>query len=225
MYFRDALIYNFCVKIYTKTGDSGTTSLFGGKRVEKFSKRIEACGNVDELNSLLGVVISSLEPSLRATISSARSNPNKKIATSSKTLLAMTPEYSSLTKKLARVQAELFVLGGDLATPPNVRVKIPRISKLFIVRLEKEIDIFENKLPKLKNFILPGGGRAGSKLHLARSIARRAERKIVELSSTEKINKFDLIYINRLSDWFFVMARHANKLDDVQEIVWKGRGK
>ena len=137
--------------------------------------------------------------------------------------------------KLNRIQAELFVLGSDLATPLNVSTssrkvglrgasKIPRITKAFIARLEKEIDTWQKQLPQLEKFILPGGSKIGAKLHLARTIARRAERSIVRLGSQEKINKRDLIYVNRLSDWFFVAARYINKLEKIKETEWKGRG-
>lgn len=180
------------MKIYTKKGDSGTTSLFGGKRVEKSSERIEAYGSVDELNSLIGVIVCEIAD-------------------------------KDILKSFSRIQNELFVLGGDLATPLEVKVKIPHITKTFITRLEKEIDKFDKSLPELKNFILPGGGKIGSKIHLARTLARRAERRIVDLSSTEKINKLNLIYINRLSDWLFVAARYVNKIDGVGEKIWKGR--
>lgn len=182
------------VKIYTKTGDKGTTSLFGGKRVDKNSLRIEAYGCVDELNSLIGTILAS-RPS------------------------------SEITRKLIRIQGELFVLGTDLATPLDVKLKIPRITKSFITRLEREIDGFDIKLSPLKNFILPGGSNAGSKLHLARTVARRAERAVANLSAEEKINKHAQIYINRLSDWLFVLARYANKLENIKETPWKGRGK
>lgn len=181
------------MKIYTKTGDRGTTSLFGGKRVDKNSLRIEAYGCVDELNSLIGTIVAN--------------NPS-----------------ADVVKKLIRVQEELFVLGTDLASPQDVKVKIPRITKTFVTRLEKEIDVMEKQLPKLKNFILPGGSKVGAQLHLARTVARRAERRIVDLSHTEKINQNCLIYINRLSDWLFVMARYSNSLEKVKEITWKGRG-
>ncbi len=182
------------MKIYTKTGDSGTTSLFGGKRVDKNSLRIEAYGCVDELNSLIGVIVAGKPP-------------------------------ADVLKKLIRVQAELFILGTDLATPTDVKVKIPRITKGFVARTEKEIDAMEKRLPNLKNFILPGGSKIGSQLHLARTVARRTERRIVELSQAERINQNSLIYINRLSDWLFVMARYINSLEKVKEITWKGRGK
>lgn len=180
------------MKIYTKTGDTGTTSLFGGKRVDKNSARIEAYGCIDELNSLIGTVV------------------------------AMNPQVD-VSKKLIRIQGELFVLGTDLATPTEVKVKIPRITNTFVTRLEKEIDLFDKILPILKNFILPGGGEVGSKLHLARTAARRAERRIVDLSNTEKINQNGLVYINRLSDWLFVLARYINHLQKIKEVPWKGR--
>ena len=180
------------VKIYTKTGDSGATSLFGGKRLSKNDTRVEAYGTVDELNSLLGVILTE--------------NPQVDVI-----------------KKITRVQKELFVLGSDLSSPFGIKVKVPRITKSYITRLEKEIDRMEKNLPKLKNFILPGGSPIGSKLHLARSIARRAERSIAALSQTEKINKNAQIYINRLSDWLFVLARYANKLENQKESIWKGR--
>src|SRR4030042_5748511 len=184
------------VKIYTKTGDVGTTSLFGGKRIEKNSTRIEAYGNVDELNSQIGTIIAENPP-------------------------------SDILKKLLRIQKELFVLGSDLATPlefesknKSQKVKVPRVTKAYVTRLEKEIDSWSEKLPKLRNFIFPGGRKIGSKLHLARSITRRTERSIVALSQTEKINKNAQIYINRLSDWFFVLARYINKLEGVKENLW-----
>ncbi len=182
------------MKIYTKTGDHGTTSLFGGRRVDKNSLRIEAYGCVDELNSFIGTIVASNPP-------------------------------ADILKKLIRVQSELFVLGTDLATPVDVKVKIPRITKSFILRLEKEIDSFDKNLPSLKNFILPGGEETGSKFHLTRTVARRTERRIVELSLIEKINNNCLMYINRLSDWLFVLARYINSLEKVEEIPWKGRSK
>lgn len=181
------------MKIYTKTGDGGTTSLFGGKRVDKDNLRLDAYGNVDELNSLIG------------------------------TILAQNPP-SELSKKLERIQVELFALGADLATPGEVKVKVPRVRKPFIQRLEKEIDLWQKRLPKIIKFILPGGGKVGAKLHLARTVARRVERAVIVLSKSEKINPIAQIYINRLSDWFFVAARYANKLEKIKETVWKGRG-
>ncbi|MEK7580885.1 MAG: cob(I)yrinic acid a,c-diamide adenosyltransferase [Patescibacteria group bacterium] len=227
------------MKIYTKTGDGGTTTLFGGKRVDKNSARIEAYGCVDELNSLIGVVIAQIkESSLRVPIRSERSNQlNQDRHDLVKLDLAMTIKnnWKNIVKKFLRIQGELFVLGTDLATPTDVRVstslklrgasKIPRVTRTFVTRLEKEIDFFDKLLPALKSFILPGGSKTGSKLHFARTIARRAERRIVDLSNTEKINQNSLVYINRLSDWLFVLARYVNQLEKVKEVPWKGRGR
>ena len=188
-------------KIYTRVGDRGTTSLFGGRRVDKDSARIEAYGNVDDLNSLIGVILADfveVRPLL---------------------------EIGPLKRKLFRVQTELFVLGSDLATPmeSKLKVKVPRVKKSYSTRLEKEIDTWDKNLAPLKKFIIPGGSPVGAKLHLARTVARRAERSIVTLAKSETININARIYINRLSDWLFTLARYVNKLDNIKEVVWKGR--
>src|SRR3989338_7554180 len=201
-------------KVYTKTGDSGTTSLFGGKRVDKNSARIRAYGEVDELNSLIGVIVSDLRHSGEQSDSRTDSGQAR-----------MTDQKLVINKKLLRIQTELFVLGANLATPSDVKTKVPKITKRHIKRLEEEIDSWSDKLPKLRNFILPGGNKVGSKLHLARSVVRRAERAIVDLNRQEKINQNVLIYTNRLSDWLFVLARYVNKLENISETVWKGRAK
>ena len=180
------------MKIYTKTGDGGSTSLFAGKRVDKDSYRVIAYGEVDELNSLLGVIITETK-------------------------------LVDLIRKLNRIQNELFVLESDLATRLDIKIKVPRVTKVYIVRLEKEIDQWGKNLPKLKNFILPGGSQTSAQLHLARTVTRRAERSIVTLSKQEKINPFTLSYINRLSDWFFVLARYISMEEKTEEIIWKGR--
>ncbi len=201
------------VKIYTKTGDGGTTSLFGGERVEKNAVRIRAYGEVDELNSWIGVILS--EDSFRPF-----GNQNFKTKRGADLKVVLTAE---IAKKLYRIQSELFILGSDLATPTDVKVKIPRIKKGVITKLEKEIDQWSRVLPELRNFILPGGGKIRSKLHLARTVARRAERSVAELAKEEKLNKNAQIYINRLSDWLFTLARYVNKLEGGKEIIWKGR--
>lgn len=180
------------MKIYTKTGDSGTTSLFGGERVSKDSLRVDAYGKADELNSLLGVVLAESPP-------------------------------ADITSKILRVQSEIFVLGTDLATPLKLKVKVPRVRKNFITRLEDEIDQMEVNLPKLRNFILPGGGKVGSNLHLARSVARCLERILVTLDHQDKINLKILPYVNRLSDWLYVLARHANYAQKYKEVPWSGK--
>lgn len=196
--------YTFVVKIYTKRGDGGKTSLLGGERVDKSSIRIAAYGTIDELNSLLGVVVSGYSSS-----DSEKSNK----------------ESSHFVRTITKVQEELMVVGSNLAAPRSVKTKIPKVTKAFIARLEKEIDRMERQLPKLKNFILPGGGKVGAKLHLARSVCRRAERLTVMLDREEKLDPNLLIYINRLADWFFVAARYANKMEGAKEQVWKGRSK
>ncbi len=182
------------MKIYTKTGDKGKTSLFGGRGASKNSLRIKSYGEVDELNSYIGTILSQ-----------------------SKT--------GEINSRLLRVQNELFVLGTDLATPQDVKINVPRISKPFVTRLEKDIDFLQKKLPQIKNFILPGGSGTGSQLHFARTIVRRTERSIADLVENEKINLETLRYINRLSDWFFVLARYVNKLDNVKEVYWRGKTK
>jgi len=141
-------------------------------------------------------------------------------------ILADFLEVGPLKRKLLRIQAELFVLGSDLATPieSKLKVKVPRVKKSYAVRLEGEIDIWEKNLMILKKFILPGGSAIGAKLHLARTVTRRAERSIAALAKSEKINVNAQVYINRLSDWLFTLARYVNKLDNINEVVWKGRG-
>jgi len=175
------------MRIYTKKGDSGKTSLSAGREISKASQQIAAYGAIDELSSLIGVVLSF--------------NPSTEIA-----------------KVLLRVQKELFVLGAQLS---NLIPPAGGIQKTHITRLEKEIDGWQKKLAKLKNFILPGGNQIGATLHLARVVARRAEREIVKLSEEEKVSKNALIYLNRLSDWLFVLARYANKLEGQEEIILK----
>lgn len=178
------------MKIYTKTGDNGETSLFGGKRVRKDALRIEAYGTVDELNSILGIV-RALKPS------------------------------KEIEKMLSSLQSDLFILGADLATPLEHKSSyIPRIKKSSITKLEKTIDSIEKKLTPLKVFILPGGSLVAAHLHFARTVCRRAERKVVLLSHSEKLGGDVLVYLNRLSDLLFVLARYANFIDGKEELMW-----
>ncbi len=177
------------IKIYTKTGDKGLTSLFGGSRVLKNSKRIKAYGTVDEANSVIGKAIAT--------------KPNKKVISI-----------------LRIIQNDLFVVGADLATTKN-NLKVLRISNLQIEQLEKFIDEIEMELPQLKKFILPSGSIAGAELHFARTVTRRAEIEVVELSQSEKINEDVIIYLNRLSDLLFVLARYENLKSKVKEIIWE----
>ena len=180
------------MKIYTKSGDKGTTSLFGGTKVDKDHPLIEAYGTVDELNAWIGISLIHLEG-------------------------------GKILEKLVRIQNELFELGSDLATPweESSSPKVPRVGIPLIERLEKEIDGMERQLAPLKSFILPGGSELSSKMHLARTICRRAERSLIRFSKDGKCNPNALVYLNRLSDWFFVLARFANRQEGVEDIPWK----
>jgi len=180
------------LKIYTKTGDKGETSLFGGKRVPKDSLRIEAYGTVDELNSVIGVCRS----------------------------VNTVKEVDSI---LEEIQNDLFTLGADLATPQSSENKIQRIQSSDISRLEHHIDRIELLLEPLRNFILPSGNRAAAMLHLARTVCRRAERLVVKLAHEESINESSIVYLNRLSDLFFVLGRWVNTLSNTPEIKWNPR--
>ena len=180
-------------RIYTRTGDKGETGLVGGARISKDSLRVQAYGNVDELNSVLGEV---------------RAFVNDK----------------ELDKLLAELQADLFVVGADLASIPGTEQRsIPRIFAEKITAMEKTIDRFEAELSPLKAFILPGGGVTGSMLHNARTVARRAERHIVALGQVERINDQLIPYMNRLSDLLFVMARVANRRENKPENEWHSK--
>ena len=180
-------------RIYTRTGDKGETGLVGGARVPKDSLRVDAYGSVDELNSVLGIARAFLHD----------------------------PELDNL---IAELQKDLFVLGADLAsTADHQQRNVPRISKEKVVAMEHTIDKFEAELSPLRAFILPGGGVAGSLLHNARTVARRAERRVITLSRTEAVNEQLLPYLNRLSDLLFVMARLANHRESKGEIEWHGK--
>jgi cob(I)alamin adenosyltransferase len=179
------------MKIYTKTGDQGDTSLFGGQRVPKDALRIEAYGTVDELNSVIGIV------------------------------LAEAPE-GDIARILTQVQNQLFDLGADLATPRSLtRKNIKRIDGRDSASLEKNIDAIELRLKPLKSFILPGGSPVAARLHFARTVCRRAERVVVRLSRNEDIGEGMTMYLNRLSDLLFVLARCANCESGVPEVKWK----
>lgn len=180
------------MKIYTKTGDQGTTALFGGDRVEKYALRIEAYGTVDETNAALGL------------------GRNQVLG------LGFPESFDTL---LHQLQSTLFTLGADLATPLESKAKVPRIESSHITELEQTIDTYEADLPPLKHFIMPGGAAAG--LHLARTICRRAERLTVALSREESINEQAMIYLNRLSDLLFVLARWVNLKAGIDEEAWK----
>lgn len=179
------------MKIYTKTGDSGETSLFGGGRVPKSNHRIQAYGTVDELNSNIGLIRST----------------------------KLESESESVLQEL---QSHLFVLGADLATPPQSKAKTQRIKEEDVAQLEDWIDQFDEEIPPLKHFILPGGTRGASLLHVSRTVCRRAERCCIEaMQSGESISDEAIKYLNRLSDLLFVMARYENLRNGIDETAWK----
>jgi cob(I)alamin adenosyltransferase len=185
------------MKIYTKTGDKGTTGLFGGTRVPKHHLRIESYGTVDELNSYIGLV------------------KDQAIDNDTKTTLI-------------KIQNDLFTLGSMMATPSEKetlkngeqRLNIPEVDTKSVTYLEKEIDKMNEKLPKMTHFILPGGHTTVSYCHIARCVCRRAERLSVSLHQQEGINPIILTYLNRLSDFLFMLARKLSKDLSVQEIKW-----
>jgi cob(I)alamin adenosyltransferase len=181
-------------KIYTKTGDKGQTSLWGGARVPKHHLRIESYGTVDELNSHLGLVRDSLQD-------------------------------ENLRTNLKTIQDRLFTVGSILATDPEKADKMstPDLLQSDIEQLEQWIDEMDQSLPELKNFILPGGHPAVSFCHIARCVCRRAERLTVALHELEPVNELVLIYLNRLSDYLFVLARKIGQIFGASEIIWKAR--
>jgi len=172
-------------KIYTRTGDDGTTGLGDGSRVEKDSLRVEAYGTVDEANSAISVVLAndSLSPTIR--------------------------------ECLIQIQHDLFELGGELCIPGHSAIEMH-----FIDRLEENLDNFNANLPPLKDFILPGGGRAAAACHVARATVRRAERRVASLRKTEAVRGEVLKYLNRLSDLLFVIARVLARAESGQEVLW-----
>lgn len=181
-------------RIYTRTGDDGTTGLGSGDRVSKSSARIEAYGTVDELNSVIGVA------------------------------LAVGMEGGS-AKFLKGVQNDLFHLGSDLCYPESAKddVQIPQIEESHVKALEEQMDLLSKDLGPLENFILPGGCMAAAQLHVARTVARRAERRVVELAGAEKVGPHVVAYLNRLSDLLFVMARCENRANEVPDVSWDSR--
>ena len=181
------------MKIYTKTGDTGETGLYGGTRVSKDSMRVEACGTVDELNACIGFVRSQVQD-------------------------------EEINAILYRIQNELFDIGADLATlDTHPKAENLRIPPTLTSQLENEIDRFDTELPPLRNFILPGGSTGGAAIHLARTVSRRAERCVVSLAEAEPVNPEVLIYLNRLSDLLFVIARLVNHRLGEPEPLWESQ--
>ncbi|MFN0150261.1 MAG: cob(I)yrinic acid a,c-diamide adenosyltransferase [bacterium] len=200
------------MKIYTKTGDRGVTGLLGPLRVPKSHPRIAAYGEIDELNAVIGVVRaefarSPIWPDTEPAGAKARGPRRHSFAT-------------ALDELLARIQSDLFVVGAQLATQPGVRASVAPIGRAHITRLERVIDATTASLAPLSSFILPGGTPLGAHFHLARTVCRRAERAIVALAADEPVAPNVIVYVNRLSDLLFVLARGANAAAGVADIPW-----
>ena len=179
------------VKIYTRTGDKGETSLYGGRRVEKYKLQVSTYGTIDELNSSLGVVISQID------------------------------KKEKIRAFLVKIQDDLLTIGASIA---GSRQDLFSVGKR-VIEMEKLIDELDKNLAPLKNFILPGGAKEAAFVHMARSICRRAERKAVELEKENEssVDREVIIYLNRLSDLLFEVARYLNKSKSVKDIIWKGK--
>ena len=183
------------MKIYTKTGDDGTTGLLGGARVSKSEGRIDCYGTIDELNATVGwaAVVANSE--------------------------------AKLLEALRAVQADLFVIGSHLAVADGTAppASLPVLEEAIIARLEMQIDAAVAQLPALRTFVLPGGSELSARLHIARTVCRRAERRLVQFAADRPVSATILTYLNRLSDWLFVQARWANQQAGVADIPWTAR--
>lgn len=177
------------MKIYTKKGDKGETSLIGGKRVNKSHARLHAYGTVDELNSYVGLLRDSIED-------------------------------KSIRAELLEIQDRLFTLGSLLAATPDSKMELPSLSEADIKSLEDSIDSMNEVLPEMRSFILPGGHKTVSLCHVARTICRRAERWTIAVNEDEMVSHLILAYLNRLSDYFFVLSRYMSNILNVSENPW-----
>lgn len=181
------------MKIYTRTGDLGSTALFGGGRVPKAHPRVDAYGAIDELNAVVGWAAASVAD-------------------------------GEIRERLAVIQPDLFVLGSHLATPPpsegRRRPALPPLPEERVAEIEAWIDQADEELPPLRAFVMPGGTQGAAALHLARTVCRRAERRVVELAENDEVDRFIIVYLNRLSDLFFMLARLENSRAGVEDIEW-----
>ena len=177
------------MKIYTKGGDKGYTSLFGGKKISKSDIQIEAYGTVDELNSQLGLLLSYIEE-------------------------------EDLLSFIKPIQSFLFDIGSHLASDGSMPEYLPELQEDRIKALEEKIDAFTETLEPLKSFIMPGGNTRIAQAHVCRTVCRRAERRVIALSSDWTIHPMIIPYLNRLSDFFFVLSRYLAKLDNIDEVRW-----
>jgi cob(I)alamin adenosyltransferase len=177
------------MKIYTKTGDTGTTALFGGRRISKGDLRIDSYGTVDELNSHIGLLMAEVN-------------------------------QEKLYEELLNIQSRLFTVGSNLASDPDKEMITPDIEDSDIEALERSIDEMSASLTPLKNFIMPSGSRAIAQAHVCRTVCRRAERLVVTLSSQSTVDNIVIRYLNRLSDYFFVVARYISHTSEIDSIAW-----
>ncbi len=177
------------MKLYTKSGDDGSTSLFGGKRVPKADLRVASYGDVDELNAAIGIVVTTCDD-------------------------------AETEAALTAIQAELFSLGAELAAGDPAKAQA-HVTQAQIDKMERQIDAAEAECTPLSQFILPGGTTVASGLHFARTVCRRAERSVVELSAAQPVDKLAVVYLNRLSDLLFAFARRANHRAGVPDVPWK----
>ena len=177
------------MKIYTKAGDKGMTSIYGGKPMSKDDIRIESYGTVDELNSWMGVLVSN-------------------------------SQYEDEKQLLLKVQSELFSIGSLLASTADKHANMPQVDLSDIEMLETSIDSMQSSLEPLKSFILPGGNNRCAYCHIARTVCRRAERRIVSFSATGQVPELVIVYINRLSDYLFVLSRYWSMQDNISDIPW-----
>lgn len=184
------------MKLYTKSGDDGTTGLFSGARVSKDHPRIESYGTIDEFNATLGMCSAACE--------------------------AHKPLHARLLEIFARLQSRMFDIGADLATPEgaNNESKIQRIGQENVEEVERWIDEIDGGNSSLTAFVMPGGTELASRLHLARTICRRAEREMIHLSHSEPVGSAIIMYVNRVSDLLFAAARLVNKDSGVEDVVW-----
>lgn len=180
------------MKIYTKKGDKGKTSLIGGDRVKKSHERLHAYGTVDELNSFTGLLRDNIDD-------------------------------ETIRAELIEIQDRLFTLGSQLAATPDSKMKLPSLMVSDIESLENAIDTMSESLPEMRSFVLPGGNEIVSLCHVCRTICRRAERWTIAIDETENINALIPAYLNRLSDYFFILSRYMSKILNVSENPWKPR--
>ena len=187
------------MKIYTRTGDRGDTGLFGGQRVAKDHTRVDGYGEVDELNAVVGFAVVQLRAD----------------------------GEGEMAQRLQEIQADLFAIGANLATPGpedggRVNTYIPAVPEERVPEMERWIDAAEAEMEPLRSFILPGGGEAAARLHLARTVCRRAERRVITLAREAHIDAGAIVYLNRLSDLLFTLARLANHRSGTGDVAWKG---